>query len=182
MRRLRVKLAIGVAVLGVVVTATVAVAGDRHRSGFQTSLTGYEEVPALSTAGGGTFKAALSRSSDEIRYELRFGDLESAATQSHIHFEQRTNNGPIVVFLCSNLPNPPAGTQACPAEGGTIRGTITPADVGAGAAAAGIAAGEFDELVSAMRSGAAYVNVHTVNRPGGEIRGQLDGIFGGHHR
>ena len=26
-----------------------------------------------------------------------------------------------------------------------------------------------------MRAGAAYVNVHTMERPGGEIRGQLDG-------
>ncbi len=117
MRRLRVKLAIGVAVLGVVVTATVAVAGDRHRSGFQTSLTGYEEVPALSTAGGGTFRAALSRSSDEIRYELRFGDLESAATQSHIHFEQRRTTAPIVVFLCSNLAQPAGRHPGLPGGG-----------------------------------------------------------------
>jgi hypothetical protein len=182
MRRLRVKLAIGVAVLGVVVTAAVAVAGDRSRSDFRTSLTGYEEVPALSTPGGGFFKAALSRHSDEIRYELTFGRLESDATQSHIHFEQQTNNGPVVVFLCSNLPNAPAGTQACPADGGTISGTITPADVGAGGAAQGLEAGNFDELVSAMRSGAMYVNVHSVDRPGGEIRGQLDGFSGRHHR
>jgi hypothetical protein len=174
MRRLRVKAAIGVAVIGVVVTAAVAVAGDRHRSGFQTTLTSYEEFPALSTPGAGSFQAALSRGGDEISYKLRFGRLESNATQSHIHFENRTNNGPIVVFLCSNLGNGPVGTQACPAQGGTIRGTITAADVGPGGAAQGLAAGEFDELVSAMRSGAMYVNVHSVDRPGGEIRGQLD--------
>ena len=87
-----------------------------------------------------------------------------------------------MVFLCSNLGNGPAGTQACPADGGTISGTITPADVGPGGAAQGLEQGNFGELVSALRSGAMYVNVHTADRPGGEIRGQLDGFSGGHHR
>ena len=68
----------------------------------------------------------------------------------------------------------PAGTQACPPAGGTISGTIRPADVGAGAAAQGLGAGEFDELVRAIRAGATYVNVHTTGRPAGEIRAQLE--------
>jgi hypothetical protein len=121
----------------------------------------------------GEFRASISRSRDEISYRLTFSDLESDATQAHIHFENATNNGPIVVFLCTNLGNGPAGTQACPAAGGTIRGTITPADIGAGAAAQGLAAGEFDEFVRAIRAGATYVNVHSADRPGGEIRAQL---------
>jgi hypothetical protein len=78
------------------------------------------------------------------------------------------------VFLCSNLGNGPAGTQACPAAGGTITGTITAANVTAGAAGQGIAAGEFAEFVNAIRAGATYVNVHSTNRPGGEIRAQLE--------
>ncbi|HEY2997482.1 MAG TPA: CHRD domain-containing protein, partial [Acidimicrobiales bacterium] len=65
------------------------------------------------------------------------------------------------------------GTQACPAAGGTITGTITAADIGAGAAAQGLAAGEFDEFVRALRSGATYVNVHSTGRPTGEIRAQI---------
>ena len=31
----------------------------------------------------------------------------------------------------------------------------------------------FDSLVSAIRAGNAYVNVHTTANPGGEIRGQI---------
>ena len=61
----------------------------------------------------------------------------------------------------------------CPAQPATISGTITAADVGAGATANGIAAGEFDELVRAIRNGSTYVNVHSVNRPAGEIRAQV---------
>ena len=172
MKRARIKIALAVATAGVLGVGTVAMASD---GGDQRErLTGYEEVPALSTPGVGEFKASISRSSDEIRYRLTFSDLESAATQAHIHFENETNNGPIVVFLCTNLGNGPAGTQACPAAGGTIRGTITPADVGAGAAAQGIAAGEFDEFVGAIRAGSTYVNVHSAVRQGGEIRAQLE--------
>src|SRR5262245_39293801 len=150
---------------------TAAVA-DNVRA--RETLTGYEEVPALSTPGVGDFQIDLNHAGDALDYTLTFSGLETDATQAHIHFENRTNNGPIVVFLCSNLAGAPAGTQPCPAAGGTITGTIRAANVGAGAAAQGIAAGEFGEFVRALQSGATYVNVHSVGRPTGEIRAQLD--------
>ena len=81
-------------------------------------------------------------------------------------------NGGISVFLCSNLGNGPAGTQACPPAPATISGTITPADV-IGPAEQGIDPMEFDELVGAIRAGVAYANVHSTTFPTGEIRGQL---------
>ncbi|HKE73102.1 MAG TPA: CHRD domain-containing protein [Acidimicrobiales bacterium] len=148
---------------------TAAVASGNHD---REHLTGYEETPALSTPGAGDFRIDIHR--DSIDYKLSFSGLESDVTQAHIHFENRTNAGPIVVFLCSNLGNGPAGTQACPAAGGTITGTITAADVGNGAVAQGLAAGEFQEFVQALRSGATYVNVHSTTRPAGEIRAQID--------
>jgi hypothetical protein len=176
-KRARIRFALVVAAAAALGWGTVAVAAD-DRDG--ETLTGFEEVPALSTPGVGEFRTSVSPSGDAIRYRLTFSDLESDATQAHIHFENATNNGPIVVFLCTNLGNGPAGTQACPAAGGTIRGTIRAADVGAGAAAQGIAAGEFDEFVRAIRAGATYVNVHTTGRQGGEIRAQLDDDRHGH--
>ena len=109
---------------------------------------------------------------ESLDYTLTYGGLSSHVQQAHIHFGQKSVNGGIVVFLCTNLGNGPAGTQACP-ESGTVSGTITSAQVGAGAAAQGITTGEFAELVDAIRAGVAYVNVHTDNHTGGEIRGQL---------
>ena len=52
---------------------------------------------------------------------------------------------------------------------------IEPADVvGPGPAPdQGIAAGEFEEFVDALRAGVTYANVHTMERMGGEIRAQL---------
>jgi hypothetical protein len=180
MRRARVKVAIAVATVGALGAGTAAVATSGTK--FDERLSSFEEVPALSTPGTGEFKASVNRASSEIRWRLSFRGLESDATQAHIHFENETNAGPIVVFLCTNLGNGPAGTQACPPAGGTVRGTIRPADVGGGAAAQGLGAGEFTELVRAMRAGATYVNVHSVTRAGGEIRSQIgDDDMGEHH-
>jgi hypothetical protein len=173
MRSLRVKLAIGVAALGVVVITAAAVAGDHAR--INTALTGYEETPqAISTTGNGTFRAAIVDGGNAIRYELRYADLEGGAVQqAHIHFGQEAISGGISAFLCSNLGNGPAGTQACPAPPASITGTITAAQV-VGPTGQGIAPGELDELISAIRAGFAYANVHTATYPGGEIRGQFD--------
>ena len=55
-----------------------------------------------------------------------------------------------------------------------VTGTRTAADMFGGATAQGIAPGEFEELVRALRAGVAYANVHTQARAGGEIRGQFD--------
>ena len=162
---------VGVSVLGIGAAAT---ASDSSR-GFSERLTGYEEVPALSTTGKGTFRAFLNRSGNELTYRVTFNNLESNIAQSHIHFENATNNGGIVVFLCTNLGNAPAGVvvQACPANAtsGEIEGTITAADV---LALNGIDAGNFAEFLGAVRADATYVNVHTAVRGGGEIRAQID--------
>lgn len=134
-------------------------------------LSGFQEVPALSTTGEGTFRARVSADGTSIRYRLEYGDLTSTVNQAHIHFGQSGVNGGVSAFLCTNLGNGPTGTQACP-EAGTVTGTIVAADV-VGPAAQGIAAGELEELVSAIHAGAAYANVHTATFPGGEVRGQL---------
>jgi hypothetical protein len=176
--RLRLKLAAGVAVLGLAGIGTAAIAHDNSR--FDANLTGYEEVPTLSTSGTGTFKAWINRGKDEIRYQLTYAgpfDANPAGgtvTQAHIHLGARAVSpaGNIIAFLCTNLGNGPAGTPACPPAPATVTGTLTPASV-IGPASLGIAPGEFAELVRALRAGAAYANVHTTTFPGGEIRGQI---------
>ena len=176
--RLRLKLAAGVAVLGVAGVGTAAIAHDNSR--FDAQLTGYEEIPTLSTQGSGNFKAWINRGADEIRYTLSYAgpfDANPAGgtvTQAHIHLGARAFSGGIIAFLCTNLGNGPAAAPppACPPAPATVSGTITPASV-VGPANQGIAAGEFAELVRALRAGAAYANVHTTTFPAGEIRGQI---------
>jgi CHRD domain len=171
MRLKRLQLAGAVAVVAAAsVVATTAVAGGDKE--VRTWLTGFEEVPAVSTDASGKFSARVRASSGEIHYELSYAHLTGAVQQAHIHLGQRAVNGGISVFLCSNLGNGPPGTQACPAAPATITGTIRPADV-VGPAVQGIDPGEFDELVRAIRAGVTYANVHSETFPGGEIRGQL---------
>jgi hypothetical protein len=171
--RRRLQLAAAVAAVAVMGVVAVAVATDGGRK-FQERLSGFEETPlAISTTGSGKFEASLKRFGSEIRYKLSYRDLESSVTQAHIHFGSESQTGGISVFLCTNLGNGPAGTQACPPAPATISGTIHPTDV-IGPTGQGIAAGEFGELVRAIEAGVTYVNVHSVDRPGGEIRAQID--------
>lgn len=157
----------------VVVLAVSGLVISQNFKRFSVALSGYEEVPALSTPGNGTFTARIDNDGSSISYRLTYGDLETDVTQAHIHLGQTGVNGGISVFLCSNLGNGPDGTQPCPVDGGEVSGTFSSVDV-IGPTGQGIAAGEFDELVQAMRAGATYVNVHSVGRPGGEVRSQIE--------
>lgn len=178
----RLKLAVVVAALAALaVVVTTAIAGGGRD--IKERLTGYEEDPsALSTTGRGTFEARISKSQEKIVYRLRYADLEGNVQQAHIHFGGRAQSGGISVFLCTNLGNGPVGTQACPPSPAAVRGTIEPDDV-IGPTDQGIDPGEFDELVSAIRAGTTYANVHSSKYPGGEIRAQLDrGRHGDHDK
>jgi hypothetical protein len=175
-----VRLAIGAGVVAAItVLATGAVAGEGNRSDgdagvLRERLTGYQEDPlTVSTTGTGDFRARIGPGA-KITYTLRYSALEGTVRQAHIHFGGKAQSGGISVFLCSNLGNGPAGTQACPPAPATVTGTIGPADV-LGPVAQGIEPGQFAELVAAIRAGTTYVNVHSSKYEGGEIRAQLEG-------
>ncbi len=133
-------------------------------------LTGYEEVPALNSAGTGMLRARIKATS--IDYELSYSGLATNVAQAHIHFGQKGVNGGISVFLCTNIGGGTPNTPPCPAGDATFTGTLTSADV-LGPTGQNIAAGDFDALVRAMRAGVTYANVHTSQFPAGEMRGQI---------
>jgi len=139
--------------------------GARH---VRADLNGYQEVPSISTTGEGSFTASIDDDNRLIFYELSYAALEGTTTlQAHIHLGQRSVNGAVSTFLCGGGDKP-----SCPPTSGTVEGIIDAADV-TGPAAQGIAPGEFEELVRAIRAGHTYANVHTNKHPGGEIRGQI---------
>jgi hypothetical protein len=139
---------------------------------LEARLRGFQEVPAVSSTGRGSFELRINREETAVRWELGYAALEGNVLQAHIHFGQRDVNGGISVFLCSNLGNGPAGTQLCPPAPATVSGTFMAGDV-IGPSAQGIAPGELAELIRAIRAGKAYANVHSDRNPGGEIRGQI---------
>ncbi|QJR16730.1 CHRD domain-containing protein [Usitatibacter palustris] len=161
--------------LAAALLAALPALADSNR--IRTRLSGAEEVPAVATRASGTFAAQLSSDRLSIEYELSFSGLQAPVTQAHIHVAQRDVNGGIVIWLCgsSSLPGP-VGTPPCPQEG-TVNGLITSANVLA-VGAQQVGAGGLSAVLDAMRSGLAYVNVHTTASPGGEIRGQIgEGAF-----
>jgi len=153
--------------------AVPTVARGEH---IQATLSGYEEVPVVSTVATGEFSAMISPDDQFIDYEFSYTGLQGTVTQAHIHVAQLSVNGSIVIWLCQTATNiGPAGTPTCTPGSGSFTGTITTANVVAATnpASQQIAAGELAEVIAAMRAGAAYVNVHTNLSGGGEIRGQI---------
>jgi hypothetical protein len=158
-------------------------AGFNHLS---ADLSGYQEVPAVSTGGSAAFTADVTKDGEAIDWTLTYGGLEGSVQQSHMDFGQRSVNGPIIIFFCTNLGNGPVGAPICPASPAsgqppvTISGTFDRDDVLCGGCTAanpfgqGIGAGEWEELVRAIDAGKAYVNLHSTRWPGGEIRAQLN--------
>jgi len=162
-----------VVVSALLLAASLAVAGNDEDREFDARLSGFREVPSISTDGRGSFEARLSRDAETLRFVLRYSRLEAPAVMAHIHFGERHVAGGVVAFLCgggpTNKPACPAGTGD---EQATVAGSITAADV-IGPEGQGIAPREFAELVRALRREATYVNVHAQLFPPGEIRGEI---------
>ena len=139
---------------------------------FRASLDGYHETPlSISTEGSGVFRATLNPTGDELTYELQYSGLEGGPLLfAHVHIGQTGTTGGVMFFLCGG-----GGKPACPNSPGTVTGTVNASDI-IGPAGQGVAAGEFEEAIRAMRTGAAYANVHTMVYPSGEIRGQINAV------
>lgn len=123
---------------------------------FAADLSGANEVPPVATDGTGTAKFASHDTF--VSFKLRWGDLTSPAVAAHIHCAASGTNGPVGVTLFAGA----MGTK------GHVNGSFTGPDPGN-------ACGWMDlsDVLEAMASGATYVNVHTQQFPGGEIRGQV---------
>jgi hypothetical protein len=158
--------------------ALLALLGPPALSGadevFIAKLSGFQEVPALSTSGRGTFTARLNDDETTLAFELTYLDLEAPVTVAHIHLGQFGVAGSVVAFLCGG-----GGKPACPAPPAFVTGTVDADDV-IGPEAQGISVGEFAEVLRALRRGVTYANVHSETFPAGEIRGQILKIAGDH--
>jgi hypothetical protein len=164
-------LRIGLAALLVVVAPAC---GDDEPSGpatnFSATLTGANEVPPVPTTATGT--ADLSLNGSQITYTINVTGLQNPVV-AHIHIAPEGENGPVRLNLCgTGDPQPPCAPGAAVLATGTNGTTVGQPPI------------TFDSLLSAMRTGGAYVNVHTDNGqppsntgPGdmasGEIRGQV---------
>jgi hypothetical protein len=167
-------LVIGGLMVGAIgVTAVALFASSGPRIG-RADLSGYQEIPTLSTPAHGTLDVAIAQDGASLDYKLSYEGFETNVLQAHIHLGRPAFNGGIMLYLCTNLAAPAGVPQppACPTLSGEVSGTLTAADV-FGPAGQGITANEFAEAVAALRAEATYGNVHTTRFPGGEIRAQV---------
>lgn len=163
------------------VFSVATAASDDDVSAFRARLRGLSEVPPVATEATGSFSATLSSDGSTLSYTVTYTNLNAQVLFSHIHFGFPREATGIMVFLCGPaagaMGGPPAGTPnppACPdTTSGTVSGSVTAANV-IGPNSQGITPGaDFAKVVQALRGGAAYVNVHTMRSPSGEIRGQV---------
>jgi hypothetical protein len=177
---MRLTIAARVILAGATTTFAFSDGGGRQ---FREFLNGFKEAPnPIATTATGTFKAKISRDDPAtIDYVLAFQNLEGDVRQAHIHIGHSQTSGGIVLWLCETSfnPSPSATTPDCTADdvgnfrAGKVTGTLTMDDMLA-AATNGVAAGEWQEVLSLIRAGRTYANVHSTKFPGGEIRAQLD--------
>ena len=128
---------------------------------FKATLTGKEEVPAVTTAAEGSAVFELSADGKALAYVLTVKDIENA-TAAHIHAGKVGENGGVVV-----------GLFAGPKKEGKFSGELAKGTITADKLTGSLGGKTVADLVEMLRSGGAYVNVHTTRNPPGEIRGQV---------
>jgi hypothetical protein len=141
------------------IVATIPLAASADSSEFEADLDPGQEVqtPAVVSYGEGEAEFTVKR--NKIRFELEWEDLTSPAAAAHIHCGAVGANGPVGVTLLSET----KGTD------GRVKGSFKDPDEGNQCGWASLS-----DVLTAMVTGNAYVNVHTPNFQGGEIRGQIE--------
>lgn len=128
---------------------------------FFAKLRGRNEVPPVETDARGQAFFKLSRDELSLKFKLELFEVENVVV-AHLHLGAKGTNGPVVAFLFGPITNPVS------IECATFTGMITQEDL------VGPLAGQtLDALVNEIIAGNIYINVHTVQHPNGEIRGQL---------
>lgn len=141
---------------------TVVPIPDVSAQTLTANLNGGEETPILNTGAVGTVEVSLDVDNQEIAVTLRVFNAPTPTTAGHIHIGPAGIAGPVVI----NFPEAVVGRTGDFAM--TFR--VGPAQFVARPA---IGINTMQDAFQAILNGNSYVNIHTQQFPGGEIRGQL---------
>jgi hypothetical protein len=129
-----------------IATALTAGVATADVSTYTAYLQGANEVPAVTTAATGTATLTIdSEAGTTMPLHIEFSGLSSTQTAAHVHYGAPGTNGAVEFTL-------PVGSS--------VDTSITPVGLFG-----------FSNFASALYSDSAYVNIHSENFPGGEIRG-----------
>lgn len=123
------------------------------------ALTSSDEVPvcpAAAQGSQGTANVVVAPDESSITVTVTYSGLSGPVTAAHVHAGKPGVAGPVVLPFSGDLSSP-------------FTKTFTAADY----VAAPGAPPDFPSFIQALKTGGAYVNVHTAACKPGEIRGQI---------
>ncbi len=112
---------------------------------FGAALSGMNEVPAVTTNGKGLASVHYTSNTNVLELNIFATDLSGPITGIHLHRGATGMNGDVVENLTTYL------------NGGRVEVKLTPST----------------NYIADLIAGNIYVNIHTSENPGGEVRGQL---------
>jgi len=151
--------------IGLLTALTIAVPANASLLEFQASLLGANEAPPNNSPATGFIDVTLNDVTDILTVHETFSGLTAPATVAHIH-------------CCTPITSPPVAVPVVlPFTGFPTSGTYdhTFDLTAAGVLINGMTAPVF---ISNLEAGLTYANIHDINFPGGEIRGQLTAVPG----
>lgn len=133
----------------IVLLAAVSLVGCSNQSATKTyhiDMAASHEVPPASSGGTGTADLTFDPTTKQLTWKVTYAGLTSEATAAHIHGPTRPgdNAGVLINLAPGGMKNPLEGSA-----------TLT------------------DEQVDYLMLRRCYINIHTTQNKGGEIRGQI---------
>ena len=143
---------------------------------FVGNLTGANEVPPVPSSATGLATVVLDAAAQTLQMNATFSGLTSNTNAAHIHCCAPLGTNAGVATTVPAFPGFPLGVTSGSFTSAvfdltqptiynpafvTLQGGLTQAEAA---------------LIAGILNGTTYLNIHTVNFPGGEIRGQLEAV------
>lgn len=150
----------------VVLASTISWSADDFKCDYLAQLSGNKIGPKpADTRANGEAYFTINHDGSALLYQLVVDDLTDVY-MAHLHVGPRNGMGPIVVWLYPSDTDHPRKIHHAEAE--LASGVILEKKLRGPLAGMTLA-----DLLSALNSGQAYVNVHTSKHITGELRGQI---------
>jgi hypothetical protein len=138
----------------------LASAGAIVAAAIATSPALAEEFKAT-LAGSGSGAAMFDVQGDSVHFKLDTQGVNNV-TMAHIHMGKEGENGPPLVWLLRSMDSPKS-----------MNGTIAEGSFKASDLVGPMQGKSIADVVAMIKSGSAYVNVHTTEMQAGAVRGQV---------
>ena len=149
-----------ISVLVLILLGHAAIYASVEELKFWTGLEGEFEKPQLDTNASGM--AVFKSTPGNIWYLINITGIDKV-TAAHIHSGALGEKGPILAsFFGSN-----------DTITGNINGTLTQGNITGEMLEGPSVSDQLSEIALGMKNGSTYVDVHTVDYPNGEVRGQI---------